>query len=485
MAELAYAYDSGSYPCIWVWVQVPLSAGKRKVVTFLFLFSGKDHLISGREMMKRLSAFWTRNVLHTRLNMNLVLSVVFINIIGIIMIYSASYHANTEDPEQFFISQIKYVFYGLALAYVISKVRPSFYQPKSVFMIGLFYFGCVAFVMILLIPGFGVNLNNATRWVKIPGTTIQFQVAEPLKVLYVLTLSAFASRYRLRRDSFWVIFIGASFLALLVYRISENLSTAIILFGMMYIYLLVMYPKNKGLIWFGIIVVVCIALFLLFFDKIKPYEPGEKFRWTRIRAWLDPQNPLFALDEAYQGSLGAYAIASGGLLGKGLGQGLVKLTLPEAMNDFILAIISEELGLFGVLLLTYLFIYMLYCIYKVFRETKGRYEKSLVLCILSHLVLQIIINYAVVYGLMPTTGVTLPFVSAGGSAAFFTLIEIGIVLAVDRENKEDELYKNVRTEMQSDDPYYKKLSQEQGIALSEPIRRNKKKRGRKRENGHE
>lgn len=165
------------------------------------------------------------------------------------------------------------------------------------------------------------------------------------------------------------------------------------------------------------------------------YGDGESaFRIARIQAWVDPY--AYESDKAYQSLQALYAIGSGGLFGKGLGNSIQKLgRIPEPYNDMIFSIICEELGIFGAGLVILLFIYLLYRLYSVAQEAEDLFGRLLVIGVFSHVALQVILNLMVVTRLFPTTGVTLPFFSYGGTATFFLLIEIGMVLNVEKQSR--------------------------------------------------
>ena len=138
-------------------------------------------------------------------------------------------------------------------------------------------------------------------------------------------------------------------------------------------------------------------------------------------------------DKAFQSLQGLYAIGSGGLWGRGLGNSIQKLgKIPEPYNDYIFAIICEELGIFGAGLIILLFIYLLYRIYTVSQLAEDLLGRMISIGVLSHIALQVILNLMVVTNLFPTTGVTLPFFSYGGTATVFLMIEIGLVLSVNK-----------------------------------------------------
>ena len=164
------------------------------------------------------------------------------------------------------------------------------------------------------------------------------------------------------------------------------------------------------------------------------HQGAENFRFVRIRAWLHPEE--YAADEGLQAMQARYAIGAGGFWGKGLGQSLIKFKLSYSYNDFILAIICEELGVFGVIVMMTLFGYLLYRIYKIAQNAWDIEGKVLAIGVFTQIALQLLINVMVVTSVIPTTGVTLPFFSAGGTSVVFLLAELGMVLNVDKYAKE-------------------------------------------------
>ena len=159
---------------------------------------------------------------------------------------------------------------------------------------------------------------------------------------------------------------------------------------------------------------------------------SENFRIQRILAWLHPEANL---DEGgYQVLQALYAIGSGGFFGKGLGNSAQKLgTIPEAQNDMIFAIECEELGVFGAVLLLLMFGYLMYRLFFIAQNAPDLYGSLVVTGIFAHIALQVVLNLFVVLNLMPTTGITLPFVSYGGTSILFLMVEMGIALSVSRQ----------------------------------------------------
>jgi len=440
--------------------------------------------------LKKIIFFKNRKLLHTSFDISMLLDILFINIFGVVMIYSASYYYAQETygyaANHFFLSQIKYVAAGLVVMLLISYVRPSIFQQILPWQFTAVL--ALLFIAAVRIPGLGWSSHGAYRWVRILGQTLQ--IAEPVKVLSIFALAGFLTQHKVndkRTLIFVFVYFGVSSLLLLV--LSNNMSTALVVFSMAFLTMMLISPDSKYylLVMFGLLIAAGVVILLIQF--VIPFSETENFRITRIRAWLDPENELFIDDEAYQAQQARYAIASGGFFGKGLGKSLIKFTLPEPHNDYILAIIFEELGVVGVSLLTYLFGYLLYKIYLIYLHTKDRFSKIFVIGVFLHFSLQIVLNYFVTLGILPTMGVTLPFISAGGSAAFFSLVELGFVIAIDRSNTEKELYLEAKQELESEDPYYKRLAEEmpeeeEDVVLL-PRKKKKNNRSKKRKRAHE
>ena len=160
-------------------------------------------------------------------------------------------------------------------------------------------------------------------------------------------------------------------------------------------------------------------------------DASGEFRMQRIRAWLNPE--AYSTDTAFQTLQALYAIGSGGIWGKGLGQSMQKRGfLPESQNDMIFSIICEELGLFGAIAVIFLFIVLIWCCMVIANNTVDLFGALLVVGVMSHYAIQVILNIAVVTNTIPNTGISLPFISYGGTSVLFLLAEIGIVLNVSK-----------------------------------------------------
>ena len=161
-----------------------------------------------------------------------------------------------------------------------------------------------------------------------------------------------------------------------------------------------------------------------------PESSALSYRGRRVLAWLDPG--AYASSIGFQTLQALYAIGSGGVFGKGLGESMQKMKLPEAQNDMIFSIICEELGLFGAIAIMFMFFLLIWRLFVIANNTTDMFGALLVIGVMAHISIQVILNIAVVTNTIPNTGITLPFISYGGTAVIFQLAEIGIALNVAR-----------------------------------------------------
>lgn len=376
------------------------------------------------------------------LDTNLLVVLFFLMIFGFIMLYSASYYtaglskAYNYDSMYLLKTQITYSLLGIAAMLVVSCIN---YHVWSLLVLPGYVF-CCALVLLLKVPSLGVTVKGATRWLRIG--PIQFQVAEPIKLIMIIFMATLIVVRRKKLRS-WMsmirMIIPTAIVSALILVISDNMSTAAILLGTAVFMIYVVHPEQWKFFLCAAGTAALVAGVLYYVKNLDPAEMNEiNFRLVRIRAWLFPYE--YEQGKAYQSLQGLYAIGSGGLWGKGLGNSIQKLgKIPEPYNDYIFAIICEELGIFGAGLIILLFIYLLYWLYTISQTAHDLLGRMLAIGVLSHIALQVILNLMVVTNLFPTTGVTLPFFSSGGTASVFLLIEIGVVLNVNKYSVEKRL----------------------------------------------
>lgn len=359
---------------------------------------------------------------------NLVAAIILLTCFGLVMLYSTSAYTSTikyGDDMYFFKKQAAISFVCIAGALFISMFD---YHILARFT-GVLY-GVAAGSMVLVRTPLGTVSNGARRWLRIG--PIQFQPAEIAKIAVIVCLSYMIVHMGKKMNSLKACMtLGAmgTFLALLAYVCTDNLSTAIIIFCITVGMIFVAHPKTRI---FLILVAVAIAfLAILVFVIGQSVKETDDFRLNRIIAWLHLENATGTA--AYQTIQALYAIGSGGFLGRGLGNSIQKLgSVPEAQNDMIFSIICEELGIVGGVILLLLFGYLLYRLCFIAQNAPDLFGSLIVSGIFIHIALQVILNIAVVVNLMPNTGVTLPFISYGGTSILFLMAEMGLALGVSR-----------------------------------------------------
>ncbi len=357
---------------------------------------------------------------------SLLFIVLFLLGFGMIMLYStSSYQAAQDfnDSAYWLKKQIFAVVLGLILMIITANIPYQFWRKFAV--IGYI----VSAVLILLIIPFGREVKGAKRWIYIGGISLQpAEVAKLGMILFLASLICTMGRSIRNMKGFMLVFALPLPIVLMVWKITQNLSSAIIILGISVLMLFVASPDYKKFIIMGLIGLAGAALVVFVIVTASSTE-GMGFRSERILAWLDPE--AYASGKGFQTLQGLYAIGSGGIWGKGLGQSMQKLGfLPEAQNDMIFSIICEELGLFGAIAIILMFILLIWRLMVIANNAPDLFGALLVVGVLGHIAIQVILNIGVVTNTIPNTGISLPFISYGGSSVMFLLIEIGLCLSV-------------------------------------------------------
>lgn len=358
---------------------------------------------------------------------DLLLVIIFLMCFGLVMLYSSSAYSAQVDYKNdmfFFTRQAMIGIIGFIVMFIVSKID---YHLYGAYAKELFWFSM--FLMALVQTPLGKTVNGARRWIRLPGG-LSLQPAEFTKIAVILFI-AYEICLLGQKAKKWdgiKILLGYGLVATLgVFLLTDNLSTAIIVFAITCILIFVVHPKTKPFVA-GVIVAGIVGIIGIIFLKYT-LAKSDNFRMRRIIAWLNPE--ANADTDSYQFLQGLYAIGSGGFFGKGLGNSTQKLhAIPEAQNDMILAVICEELGVFGAIIILCLFAFMLYRLLFIARNAPDLYGALIATGIFAHIALQVTLNIGVVTGLLPTTGVTLPFISYGGTAIVILLAEMGIALGI-------------------------------------------------------
>lgn len=363
---------------------------------------------------------------------SLLFIVLFLLGFGLVMVFStSSYKANLDygDSTHYLKQQLFAMILGLIMMIVVANIPYHFWERFA----ALAYL--VSGVLILLIIPFGHTSGGAARWLYIG--PISLQVAEVAKVgmiLFLASLICTMGKGIRTRKGFWTVLLVPAPIALMIWQITNNLSSAIIIMGIAVLMLFVSCPDYKRFILLALGVLAAAALVV--FAVVQMAESQAEsvdtvggFRGARILAWLDPE--AYARGKGFQTLQALYAIGSGGILGKGLGQSMQKRGfLPEPQNDMIFSIICEELGLFGGIAVIIMFLLLIWRLMIIANNAPDLFGALLVVGVMGHIAIQVILNIAVVTNTIPNTGISLPFISYGGSAVMFLMIEIGLVLSV-------------------------------------------------------
>lgn len=355
--------------------------------------------------------------------------VLFLLAFGLVMLYSTSaYDANLtyNDSTYLFRKQIFSTLAGLVVLFIVSHLPYHIWERFEVIGYG------VSVALVLLIIPFGIEANGAKRWLRVFGISLQpAEVAKLAMILFLAYLICKMGRNIRTMKGFLVVLGAAAPISGLIYVITRNLSSAIIIMGIAVVMLFVACPDYKRFIILGLIGIAGVAGIVFLIVKMSESGSVGSFRGERILAWLDPE--AYASGKGFQTLQALYAIGSGGILGKGLGQSMQKLGfLPEAQNDMIFSIICEELGLFGAIAVLMMFILLIWRCMIIANNAPDLFGALLVVGVMGHIAIQVILNVAVVTNTIPNTGISLPFISYGGSSVMFLLAEIGIVFSVGR-----------------------------------------------------
>ena len=343
----------------------------------------------------------------------LLILVVILVICGLVFLYSTSAYngrVRFNDPAYYFKKQIFATALGILGMYVVSKMDYHIilrYAP-AVYLIALGLSTAVLF--------FGQEYNGSRRWLSLG--PLSFQPSEFAKVAVVLLLAWVTERTKNKTTSFrFMGLVLVSILPIVGLVGSNNLSTAIIIMGVGIITIFVSNPRYLPFLWIGGAGIAFIAVFL----------SVESYRLERLAIWRNPE----AYDKGFQTIQGLYAIGSGGIFGKGLGSSLQKLGfVPEAQNDMIFSIICEELGLVGAVLVMLVFALLIWRLMVISTHAPDLCGALIAAGIMGHIAIQVILNIAVVTNTIPNTGITLPFISYGGTSVVFLLGEMGLALSV-------------------------------------------------------
>ena len=349
----------------------------------------------------------------------LVCMVLFLVVFGLAVLYSTgSYNGSVRFGDAFYY--MKKQFFAAALGmlamYLISCMDYHIFEKYAIaaYLISLALSTLVLFA--------GNAYNGSRRWLSLG--PLSFQPSEFAKLAVILFLARMVGRQKKKRNSFLnLVFVIALVLPIVALVGTNNLGTVIIILGIAVIVVFVSDKRYMQFVWIAAAGAGMMALFL----------GMESYRLERIAIWKNPE----AYEKGYQTIQGLYAIGSGGLFGRGFGESIQKLGfVPEAQNDMIFSIICEELGFVGATILMLVFLMLIWRFMVIAVHAPDLFGSLIAAGAMGHIAIQVILNVAVVTNTIPNTGITLPFISYGGTSVLFLLSEMGLVLAVSRWQSE-------------------------------------------------
>ena len=377
-----------------------------------------------KKKVKRFSKF-----LDNRMDYILFITVLILLSLGVVMVLSASAPSalsETGKSYTYFVRQFIFAIIGIGIMLFISKIDYRFYKKYY----WLVYAVSVLVLLLVLIPGLGREVNGATRWIGIPGLG-QFQPSEITKIGLIIFYAGYLSDHKSELKDFWRGFVKPICFLLppiaILYLVQNHLSVCLVIAAITAVMMLMAGCRLLHFIAAGLVGVAGIVIMLI---KGQTSE-SSSFRWDRIVTFFDPWSD--ATGTGYQMVQSLYAIGSGGLFGVGLGNSTQKyLYIPEPQNDFIFAIVAEELGFVGCVAIIALFGIFVWRGIVIAMKAPDMFGSLLAVGVTTLVAVQTIINIAVVTASIPTTGMALPFFSYGGTALVILLASVGILLNVSR-----------------------------------------------------
>ena len=342
--------------------------------------------------------------------------------LGMVMTYSSSgvYAAHVyKNPYHFLTRQIIYAIFGTVMLFIVASVPVRIWKENSRAIMLL----AICSMVVVFLPGLGKHAGGAQRWIRLG--PIQFQPAEFAKLAVAIYLCDYLSRKKknLSKGGLLVFLPPMVLVGILcvLSLLQPDLGSCVFILSIVGVLIFFSGLQNRYI--FGAFLVLIPAFYFLVLRV--PYRASRVTAY--LNPWNDPQGNGFQIIQSL------LAFANGGINGIGLGQGMQKLFyLPSSYNDFIFSIIGEELGLIGMLGVIFLYGVILVSGMQIMNKLKGDFERLLALALVVAIVLQALINMMVTTGLIPTKGLPLPFVSFGGTALVFNLIEVGLLMALDR-----------------------------------------------------
>lgn len=355
-------------------------------------------------------------------NYGLLLSVLILTGFGLLMLYSAS-GFNADKAMAQFIQQGRYDLAGAGIMVAISV----FFDYHWLRKLGKFGYWTV-FGLVIISMIFGISSHGSSRWMKLFGSS--FQPSEFMKFLVIVQIANAIDLNEggKKRMAPFAIFLIGAIPALIIAR--NNLSTSLIILAVSFGLLFISCKNNSYFLMAALLAALLYVFALPIARMLSGLHIFKEYQLRRIFYWKEP---VRYPDKAFQTLQGLYAIGSGGFVGKGLGESVQKFLIPEAKNDMIFSIICEELGAVGAMFVLIIYAIIVWQIYDIAKNAKDLFGSLLAAGVMLHVAVQVIFNIGVSTNLFPNTGVSLPFISSGGSSVVSLMIEMGFCLNVSRQ----------------------------------------------------
>lgn len=366
--------------------------------------------------------------------------VILLTMLSILVVYSSvgslAYKMN-KSTESYLFRQIGYIILGVIIIYFAHRVNYTFYSKISTILFVI----CIPLLIYTL--KYGSHINDASRWIRLPVINLTFQTSDLAKLtLFVYLSRVISKRQNVIKDfkkGFLPLIIPVFIICILI--APANFSTAALIGAIALLLMFIGRVKTKYLLYVVLVAAIPVGILMFlsshYYDQEKnvPKELPTVLSVGRIPTWIKRVQSFRygdATDGSYQVQQAKIAIATGGLLGKGPGKSEQRNFLPHPYSDFVYAIIIEEYGLMGGAIVLLVYLLFLHRSIRIFQRCPYAFGAFLALALSFTLVIQAMVNMAVNVNLFPTTGVTLPLVSMGGSSLLFTCASIGIILSVSR-----------------------------------------------------